>query len=207
MSKVDASDFLYVDEYLDKDIELILSAIYGCYLKIISTTKKLPNNENAIRDEFIADNYLESNIVKKEFGVKEFQFDRETLTETGRADIRVFNMPKRMDFDVPPYYYIECKRIDGKNLNHAKNLNTEYKKEGIDRYVTEKYPTYNSTNAMIGFIVDTIDINKNATAELGLIHYIFITNFKYSYQTKHITNVSMQDITLYHLMLDFTPSI
>jgi hypothetical protein len=207
MGKVNASKFLYVEEYLDKDIELILTAIHGCYLKIISANKKLPNNENAIRDEFLADNYLESNRIKKEFGVNEFQFDRETPTETGRADIRVFNMPKRMDYDQKPYYYIECKRIDGKNLTHAKNFNTEYQKEGIDRYIFEKYLTHNTSNAMIGFIVNTINIHNNAIQALQLSHFTFIPNFIYSYKTKHTTSISNKGFNLYHLMLDFSSII
>ena len=50
----------------------------------------------------------------------------------GRVDIRIL---LKSDFEKDDAYYItECKRIDG-----SSDLNKKYVKEGVARFVTEKY--------------------------------------------------------------------
>lgn len=199
MSKVDTSKFLYIHEYQEKDLSFILNSIYKCYLKIISSRQKINNNENDIRDVFLSDEYLENHIIKEELSVVEFQFDKEIQTKDGRVDIRVFSMPKKMNGEDKPYYYIECKRIKG-----DKSYNEKYINEGINRFVEEKYPTYMEANAMLGFVVKSIDISKNMECFPDLKKLKFIDEFEYSYISTHKTILTTKDIILYHLMLDFS---
>lgn len=55
------------------------------------------------------------------------------------------------------YYIIECKRIDG-----TADLNKKYVKEGVARFVTQKYSSYYGRNVMLGFVVKKMDISANA---------------------------------------------
>lgn len=47
-----------------------------------------------------------------------------------------------------PTISIECKRIDG-----TADLNKKYVKEGVARFVTQKYSSYYGRNVMLGFVV------------------------------------------------------
>ena len=73
----------------------------------------------------------------------------------GRVDIRIL---LKSDFEKDDaYYIIECKRIDG-----SSDLNKKYVKEGVARFVTEKYSSYYGRNIMLGFVVKKMDISANA---------------------------------------------
>lgn len=201
MDSLGVSKFHFTFEYQQKDLKFILNALYMCYSKIITSDIFVNNNENDIRDIFISDQYLDNHILKQELNLIEFKFDKEIQTRDGRADIRVLNMIDEMKGKYKPYYYIECKRIKG-----DKTYNEYYTKNGIDRFINGKYPTYLNENAMIGFIVKKIDIEDNSTKIAGLYKHNFINNFPYSYVSKHITKEN-EKITLYHLMLDFSKKI
>ncbi|AOZ98993.1 hypothetical protein [Flavobacterium commune] len=207
MSKVDASKFKFKYEYQEKDLKFILNSIYKCYLRIITSNITVNNNENDIRDLFISDLYLDNHKLKQELDIVEFKFDKEIQTETGRVDIRVLNMIKTMKGDFKPYYFIECKRLDGViNPENKNTLNDKYINDGINRFVEEKYHTYQEANAMIGFVVKEIDINENCKFFKLLNPHKFVDNFDYSYISTHITK-SKKEFTLYHLMLDFSMKI
>jgi hypothetical protein len=207
MSKVDASKFKFEYEYQEKDLKFILNSVYKCYLRIIASNITVKNNENDIRDLFISDMYLNNHNLKQELDIVEFLFDKEIQTETGRADIRVLNMINTMKGDFKPYYFIECKRLDGVINSENKNtLNDKYINDGISRFVEEKYQTHQEANAMIGFIVKEIDIEKNSKFFKLLNPHKFVDNFDYSYISTHITK-SEKEFTLYHLMLDFSMKI
>ena len=63
----------------------------------------------------------------------------------------------KSDFEKDDAYYItECKRVDG-----SSDLNKKYVKEGVARFVTEKYSSYYGRNIMLGFVVKKIDISSN----------------------------------------------
>ncbi len=207
MNKLNASGFLHAYEYQERDLKFILTAIYKCYLKILSSETQINNNENDIRDIFISDKYLDNYTLLQELDIVEFHFDKEIQTKLGRIDIRVLNMITKMKGKSKPYYYIECKRLDGVlNPNNKSTLNNQYITKGINRFIEEKYPTYNEANAMLGFIVKPSNIKENTTFFSELSHCPFIEGFEYSYSSTHKTK-SNKNILLYHLMLDFSSRI
>ncbi len=122
--------------------------------------------------------------------------------------------------DTSDYYLIECKRLDNKNLTGKTGLNSEYIANGIMRFVTGKYSTYSDLNGMIGFVVETMDIQKNiqnindllnkkpfdASTEKSLRLESFIKNFKHQYYTSH-RDFNNKVFNLYHLMLDFSDNL
>lgn len=198
--------FIFRKIYQDRDLKYILYCIHWCYLKIIESESIVINKENDIRDLFISEEYLENHSIKENLGIGHYLFDKEIQTKDGRVDIRVLDMIQVMNGVFKPYYYIECKRIDDNVSHYSNSLNNKYINDGINRFVSEKYPTYLESNGMLGFIVKSIDIVENTKKITGLEPYIFIDNFSYSYKSNHIT-VSNKRITLYHLMLDFSSKI
>ncbi|HRZ86148.1 MAG TPA: hypothetical protein P5277_05215 [Candidatus Paceibacterota bacterium] len=207
MSKLDASNFIYLDFYQDNVFEFILSQIYNCYNKMLNDYSSIENNENLIRNG-LHKNYLENNQIREELQLIPYLFDTEVElynedddSVKGRTDIKVYNAIERTK-NTNSYYIIECKRIDGTN-----ELNKKYVLNGINRFVeNEKYPSYKKANGMIGFVVNPIDIEKNTKCFSDLKFHQFINDFKYSYVSNHKTTNS-KDITLYHLMLDYSSKI
>lgn len=123
--------------------------------------RKLPNNENRIRS-IMLEEYLDDDKVRDDHGMLDYSFTPETQENydgkgnyIGRADIKI---KLKTDFDKrSAYYIIECKRIDG-----TFELNNKYIKEGVARFVTQKYSSYYGKNIMIGFVIKDIDISDNA---------------------------------------------
>lgn len=120
---------------------------------------KLPNDENKIRS-IMLEEYM--NKQKDVHGMSGYKFELEVPENyagsgqhIGRVDIRVL---LKSDFEKDDaYYIIECKRIDG-----SSDLNKKYVKEGVARFVTEKYSSYYGRNIMLGFVVKKIDVSSNA---------------------------------------------
>lgn len=120
---------------------------------------KLSNDENKIRS-IMLEEYLKPQ--KDSYGMSDYRFELEVPENyvgngqhIGRVDIRIL---LKSDFDKEDaYYIIECKRIDG-----TSNLNKKYVKEGVARFITEKYSSYYGRNIMLGFVVKKIDISANA---------------------------------------------
>ncbi|MDR1895727.1 MAG: hypothetical protein LBR10_02935, partial [Prevotellaceae bacterium] len=83
----------------------------------------------------------------------------------------------------------------------------------------KKYPFYNDTAGMIGFVVSKMDIHQNVVCINQLLRNVFAgintmkeltpkqlaSDFEYSYYSQH----KMDDTTkiLYHLMFDFAENI
>ena len=119
---------------------------------------KLPNDENKIRSIMIEE-YMKTQ--KSAYGMSDYRFELEVPENyvgegkhIGRVDIRIVLIS---DFEKEDaYYIIECKRIDG-----SADLNKKYVKEGIARFVTEKYSSYYGRNIMLGFVVKKIDVSAN----------------------------------------------
>ena len=119
---------------------------------------KLPNDENKIRS-IMLEEYM--NKQKAAHGMSGYKFELEVPENyagsgqhIGRVDIRIL---LKSDFEKDDAYYItECKRIDG-----SSDLNKKYVKEGVARFVTEKYSSYYGRNIMLGFVVKKIDISSN----------------------------------------------
>ena len=207
MSKLDASNFIYLEFYQDNIFEFILTQIYSCYNKMLNDYPSIENNENLIRNG-LHKNYLEDNQIREELQLIPYLFDTEVElyhedndSVKGRTDIKVYNAIERTK-NTNSYYIIECKRIDGTN-----ELNKKYVSNGINRFIeNEKYPSFKTANGMIGFVVNPIDIEKNTKCFSDLKFHQFINDFKYSYVSNHKTTNS-KDITLYHLMLDYSSKI
>lgn len=207
MSKLDASNFKYLDFYQDNVFEFILTQIYTCYNKMLNDYPIIENNENLIRNG-LHKNYLENNQIREELQLTPYLFDTEVElynndndSVKGRTDIKVYNAIERTK-NTGSYYIIECKRIDGTN-----ELNKKYILNGINRFIeNEKYPSFKKVNGMIGFIVNPIDIEQNTKYFSDLRFHQFINDFEYSYISNHTTTNS-NNLTLYHLMLDFSSKI
>ena len=126
---------------------------------------KLPNDENRIRSIM-----LEEYLTKKKgtYGMSDYRFELEVPENyagnghhVGRVDIRIL---LKSDFEKEDaYYIIECKRIDG-----TADLNKKYVKEGVARFITEKYSSYYGRNIMLGFVVKKIDISANVQVIEGI---------------------------------------
>lgn len=120
---------------------------------------KLPNDENKIRS-IMVEEYMKKQ--KSVYGMSDYRFEIETPENyvgngkhIGRVDIRIL---LKNDFEKEDaYYVIECKRIDG-----TSDLNKKYVKEGVARFVTQKYSSYYGRNIMLGFVVKKIDMSDNA---------------------------------------------
>ena len=178
------------------------------------------NNENSIRDYILID-YLKNNTIRHEIGLTNFLFDREVPEDTtiGRTDIKV-QSPNTL-IDTGAYYIIECKRIDAVNQTGTTGLNAQYIKQGICRFTSSTYSSYYRANGMIGFVVTEIDISENIRHINTLMRDSFkqhcnlvseltqrtiLNGFEYSYCSVHQVNES-QNITMYHLMLDFSENM
>lgn len=223
-SSLNATSFVYSQTRRDFYFESILITCVEVYQAIIGSAIQLANDENTIRNEFLK--YLQDMSFKQSHELKNLKFDKETSENTGRADIRV--LPTKDEYvNDEEYYIIECKRIDSKNLHGASGLNAEYVKNGICRFVSDYYSTYYGCNAMFGFVVEQMNIDKNIKNINGLLHNNFINQqgetvnakakqpighfnfakgYQYSYVSTH-THISGKELTLYHLMFDFSNNI
>ena len=154
----------------DNLFRLIFDTLVKCselmYQEYLNGNKTIPNHEEKIRS-ILLDKYLDNDSIRDELNLGRTylrfipevpeNFNEEDGTYKGRLDIKVISentLKSRND-----YYTIECKRLDGKN-----DLNKKYVDNGIKRFISEPvlYPSYNKKNIMFGFIVQAIDINKNA---------------------------------------------
>ena len=77
----------------------------------------------------------------------------------GRVDIRIL---LKNDFEKDDaYYIIECKWITG-----TCDLNRKYIKEGVARFVTQKYSSYYGRNIMLGFVQGEFEpVDKSGMTE------------------------------------------
>lgn len=223
-SILNATSFVYSQIRRDSYFESILATCIVIYNDIISSAVKLAYDENLIRDVFLK--YLQNVQFKKKHELHHLKFDKETIENKGRADIRVLpTMAEYIDDD--EYYLIECKRLGYSNSQStsATELNTEYVKNGICRFVSGYYSSHYDCNAMFGFLVsqvcvqtDIIDdintkLNKdyintqrrtvNANAKKQLTYDNFANGYPYSYISTH-THASGKDLVLYHLLFDFS---
>jgi hypothetical protein len=223
-SILNATSFVYSQIRRDSYFESILATCVIIYNDIISSAIELAYDENLIRDEFLK--YLQNVQFKKNNELHHLKFDKETIEHKGRADIRVLpTMAEYIDDD--EYYLIECKRLGYGNSHStsASELNTEYVKNGICRFVSGYYSSHYDCNAMFGFLVsqvcvqtDIIDdintkLNKdyinaqkrkvNANAKKQLTYENFANGYPYSYISTH-THASRKDLVLYHLIFDFS---
>jgi hypothetical protein len=193
------------DEYNDKFLKL-LNKIYQNYEQIINDNIQVPKNENRIRD-ILVDDYLSKN-------VKDYIFMKEEQNNLGRVDILI-----RDNIGIEkPDFIIECKLLDNRNVEGTEGLNAKYIKNGIYRFLTEHYYSYNNfyVNAMIGFVVENIDIienikNINYLSKKLLNNLVDITKQiepinKNTYRSEYLTKNNKRFV-IYHQMMDFSDNI
>jgi len=148
---------------------------------------KIDNNENRIRD-YLFSKYLNNDEIMRKIDFDNFRFFAEVPENysnnipLGRTDLQVISID---DFrHRNRYFIIECKRLDG-----GATLNRKYIDDGIRRFVGEdpKYSSYYKTNGMIGFLVKTIDIDKNVEKINNLLKkdYTDITTKEYLCKETH----------------------
>ena len=222
---LDASSFDYSRTRKDSLFELVLTKCIIVYNTILNSGISLVNDENLIRDEFLK--YLKDYDFKVKNELKHLIFDKEIPEITGRVDIRI--LPTKDEYvNDSAYYIIECKRLNAANLKGLRGLKAEYVKNGICRFSTGYYSSYFGCNAMFGFLVEPVNTQKdivnninsmlnidfinaqgqsvNANATQQMQHENFAGGYSYSYMSKH-THSSGNELTLYHLMFDFSNNI
>lgn len=220
---MDTLIFEYTQDYIDTEFCKVCRGCIMVYNTIIESQCSLANDENQIRNEFMK--YLKNSQYKHTHApLNEFYFDREVPEQNGRADIKVLTRNCFEDDDA--YYIIECKRLNNINTIGITGLNAEYIKNGICRFVTGFYSTYNDCCGMLGFVIDKMDIHKNtcgnindlmpqtmindkgievhANVTIPMTNIIMDNTFNYSYLSNHRHESENKDITIYHLMFDLS---
>ena len=186
----------------------LLTDIYGCYKHMIADQVTVPSNdENKIRD-ILVDDYLISMI-------NNYVFKKEEENNLGRVDIYIVDTLT----DDKPHFIIECKRLDSKMPNSKDGLNGKYITNGIQRFLTEHYYLENNfnTNAMIGFVVEELNIESNIAVlndltEIILKNMVEITlpiqlETECIYRSAYQTGKPEKDFVVYHLMMDFSANL
>lgn len=214
-NNLDATNFSGSIPFYDVNFEDILSKITDCYHKMIVDYSTIENDENKIRDVLLLQ-YLKNDEIREEVGLIDlYNFEREIQEDhsEGRTDIKITT---RDTFKKQKAYYtIECKRLDNINTTGTSGLNAKYISNGIERFISQKYSSYYRVNAMIGFIVDKLDIHKNTENINSLLQSnkvinttkkitksSFIKDFEYHYDSEHLDKDN-QKLKIYHLMFDF----
>lgn len=219
-----ASEFQFSSSFFDNELEKVLCECVGIYAEIINVKTRFPNDEEKIRNGFLV--YLKDDNYKNAHSpLNNYHFDKEEDDSQGRVDIRILPVnPYQGD---KAFYSIECKRLNNKNVTGTTGLNAEYIKNGVCRYVCNHYSTYYNTNVMFGFVVEQMDIKYNidninglltndyinqqdvmvnANAKQPIQYFNFTNGYPYSYISTH-THISGKELTIYHLMFDFSNNI
>ncbi|WP_288447623.1 hypothetical protein [uncultured Chryseobacterium sp.] len=200
----------YIKLYIDENFEFILSQIYECFKKMKKDYVSIENNENKIKNRLYKD-YLDNQNIRNELGLNDFLFKTEigfideNYNEKGYSDIEIIDLKKSF-YSTESSYIVECKRLDSKNPNNKSSLYNSYIKEGINRFIDEKYPTYYGVNGMLGFVVEPTDIKSQCSFFSDFTNYNFIGDYNLSFKSQHQTKTNKK-ITLYHLMLDFSDKV
>lgn len=219
-NNLDASNFSGSIPFYDINFEDILSKITVCYKMMISDKVSLENHENKIRT-FLLKNYLRNNAIRESVGFvdSEIHFEKEIDEDhsIGRTDLKVIS--RNTFIKQEAYYIIECKVLKDKNTEGQKGLNAKYIYNGIYRFTSNYYSSFYRENAMIGFIVEKLDIHKNieninlllqSNKTINTTREItkssFIENFEYHYDSEHLDSDN-QKLKIYHLMFDFNKNI
>ncbi len=145
---------------------------------LLKNNVKIENHEERITAH-IVENYLKDNSVVDSSFPFAFEtecrenFNPNTDTYAGRADIRVSSRDCLFRKNPKDYYTIECKRIDG-----TSDLNKKYVTKGVTRFVVPpiKYESYHNKNIMFAYVVTKIDIKSNIT-KINTIHKRDLSKF------------------------------
>jgi len=214
-TELNASVYGYKTINYTAEFQRVLSGVFACYKMMLKDNVVVPNDENEIRNALLI-KYLKNDDKREITGLAgNFLFDREVPEDNtkGRTDIKVQTIQTFTKSDA--YYIIECKRLDNENLKGITGLNAEYIKNGIYRFVSKYYSTNCGVNAMIGFVVEDMDIHSNIYNINTLLQNnftncnttktiqteTFIPNFEFHYSSEH-KDIDNASFTLFHLMFD-----
>jgi len=217
--ELSAKGYGYNDTNYTAEFQRVLCGVFACYTMMLSDNVELPNDENEIRNKLLFD-YLNNDNIRKNTGLLDYVFNGEVLEPTGgKIDLKV-QSPNRFTQSAT-YYIIECKRLDNKCITGTSGLNAAYINEGIYRFVSKYYSTNCGVNAMLGFVVEKMDIHmnvlnistllknvkiNNCNTTQGIQKETFIPDFEFHYSSKH-DDIDNMCFTLYHLMLDVSDII
>ncbi len=177
---------------------LYLQTLINCYENIKFTC----DLENDIRDQFVKQLHLTSHVLGKlvQNKIVYINWERWVFTdadELGRADLS-FSI-SGIDF------LIECKRLKYADIN--------YIREGIARFINLKYAKGDEYSAMIGFVISgniseiirklKVKINQSELAHTKELIEQRVSNWKYSFQTKH-QRIDKSEIHLFHLFFNIS---
>ncbi|WP_321469503.1 hypothetical protein [Halarcobacter sp.] len=203
---IDATNFKTASYEYQLSFKDLLLKIHDSYLNMKNKEFNLPKNENKIRNKLV-DDYLSKEIPN-------YHFKKEEPNNLGRVDIYIIDK-----FDgSKPHFIIECKRLDNNNVNGTEGLNAKYINDGILRLIREHYIIKNGyyTNAMIGFIIEDLDIqiNINSINNLSkeLLKNLVTIKKEISIEDNNIyksiyKTYNDKYFNIYHLMLDFSKNI
>lgn len=192
-----------------------------CYNEILTSEvyirseidKKQHKRENYYRNRLCE--YLHKNSENHGLGTYFFEKEcEETDSEgftVGLLDIKVLNIQKNpMVADPSLYFTFECKRLDGGTND------TQYIKTGLCEFIQGKYSRNMEYAGMIAFIEkgDSDLIVDKITGWLEVHPYIVtlknlesynVDGFKHSYASEHERDGILNNISIYHLIFDYTP--
>ncbi|WP_313262367.1 hypothetical protein [Sphingobacterium sp.] len=181
-----------------------LLIIDAYYTSLIDKNIKLDWNENDISYELYEKMELNPQRAShyKIHLSPEFRLPKDVLKQKGfsdklpRIDLKMSHFALRQEFN----YFFEAKRLKEK----SSELKRAYIDEGMDRYITEKYPL----GCMLGYVLEgKIDKTINGINFLlkkdrrnnEILNVISNKRFKFTYQSHHL-----EIGTLSHLFFDFT---
>jgi len=206
---INANSYGYRKVHYQIRLKNLLSDIYTCYKQLIQDGKIVPKKENDIRD-ILVDDYFTKNI-------HDFKFEKEKKNTLGRVDIYIIKNETKLD--LKPHFIVECKLLDNTNSDGKDGLNGKYISNGVQRFLTEHYYLENNfnINAMIGFIIEKLDISSNIKSINKLSEKIFkniieikqpiILDSQHIYKSSYQTGKPEKDFFLYHLMMDFSDNL
>jgi hypothetical protein len=218
-AELNAVGYNFNESNYEAEFKRVLRGVYACYSFMLRNNVSVPpNDENKIRDILLC-KYLNDDAIRNKTDLIWYSFNKEVPEEDGRVDIKV---EIRNPFvSTKAYYIIECKRLDNKNTTGTSGLNAEYINNGMHRFVSIIYPTNCRVNAMIGFVVEQMDIHRNIQNINALLsnpkisncnttqkiqQATFIPKFEFHYSSIHKDREN-NSFTLYHLMFNFSKNI
>ena len=198
---MDASVFVFQKDFFMSQLQGLLNDICNVYVLICKNGQLIKNDENTIRDGvgsfFEKQTYKNTTTTAKDYF---FESEGRQQKTAGRVDIRFLSPNCYAHQDA--YFAIECKRLDGKA-----HLCKEYVDNGIRRFTTGKYPSLLGCNAMLGFVICTIDlpttvgqINSHLEQAEHLVTSSSTMSARVDLESRHGTP---HEFVLYHLWLDF----
>ena len=221
----DASNFVGTQTFSNSEFESLLVCCVSIYNEFVGTNLRCAGREEKIRDIFF--DKLNNDVYRDNHPtLQNYHFEKEPQENTGSLDIKAKTLNPYMS--TKAFFCIECKRLGIGKDGHATELNIEYVKNGICRFVSDYYSSYFGCNAMFGFLVNKVcvqteiidSINSklntdytntqgrkvNARGKTGLHYVDFANGYRHSYISTH-THVSGKELVLYHLLFDFSNNI